>query len=176
MQMQAPQRAGGERAMSRKRGDAVGSRCHRREGRDGVLMLFVSTCRASEFCVRSHVHLVSHDRYSQTKPKGSSRENPDAGRPRRVESGETWMHTVDTDAHTSVVTIVETVETHEDSRASGCSESRFARRARTVAPVGRLTPLTFGGSRPGKRNHAQSYADCSGSVTLIGTAVARPVA
>ena len=85
------------------------------------------------------------------------------------------MHTVDTDAHVTVVTIVETVETHEDSR-----DERMCRipvrppRARSLRSG--VTPLTFGGSGVHATRNAQSDADCSGSVTLIGTAVARPVA
>ena len=80
----------------------------------------------------------------------------------------------DVDAHSrhgrtrqsSRLTIVETVETHEDSRDERmCAESRGVRPPRTVAPVGRVrTPLTFGGSgvyinishaRPGMHNPMQ---------------------
>ena len=79
-----------------------------------------------------------------------------------------------THRHTSVVTIVETHEDSRDERMCRMSaESRFARRARSLRS-GVTAPLT-GSARFRRfyhtRPNAQSDADCSGSVTLIGTAV-----
>ena len=158
--------------MSRKRGDAVGSRCHRREGRGGVLMLFVSTCRASrEFCVNSHFHLVLRYTTDTFRQNPISEPNARLAKIPMLDDPDVWR---DVDAHSrhgrtrqsSRLTIVETVETHEDSRDERmCAESRGVRPPRTVAPVGRVrTPLTFGGSgvyinishaRPGMHNPMQ---------------------
>lgn len=187
MQKQAPQRAGGERAMSRKRGDAVGSRCHRREGRDGRRpdAVRVHACRASEFCVNSHFHLVLHDRYSD-KTQCSSRENPD-GRPRSWRDAAWSVHTctvTDTDAQAHVSRHDSRDTRGLTRRADVPNECRIpVRPPRTVAPVGRYTVDRFG-AVPAFLSHAtECTVRCrlpSGSVTLtvtlIGTAVARPVA
>ena len=140
-----------------------------------VLMLFVSSCRASEFCVNSHFHLVLHDRYSD-KTQCSSRENPD-GRPRSWRDAPWSVHTcaqsqtrheTRTHRHTSVVTIVETHEDSRDERMCRMSaESRFARRARSLRSG--VTPLT-GSARFRRfyhtRPNAQSDADCRARVRL----------
>ena len=172
MQKQAPQRAGGERAMSRKRGDAVGSRCHRREGRGGVLMLFVSTCRASEFCVNSACSRSSH---TTDIPRQNPRarlakipmDDPDLG---EMQRGPCTLAQSQTRTHrrTSVVTIVETHEDSRDERMCRMSaESRFARRARSLRSG--VTPLT-GSARFRRfyhtRPNAQSDADCRARVRL----------
>ena len=180
--------------MSRKRGDAVGSRCHRREGRGGVLMLFVSTCRASEFCVNSHFHLVLHDRYS---------DKTQSVNPMLVSRKSRWT--------TPILERCTVVRAHLHSHRHGRThdpgtrpsrhDSRdtrgLTRRAdvpnecripvrppRTVAPVGRYTVDRFG-AVPAFLSHATectvrcrlpSAGSVTLTVTLIGTAVARPVA
>ena len=150
-----------------------------------VLMLFVSSCRASEFCVNSHFHLVSHDRYSD-KTQCSSRENPD-GRPRSWRDAPWSVHTCTDHSHRHGRT-----GSRHDSRDSRDTRG-LTRRAdvpnecripvrppRTVAPVGRYSTVDRFGAVPAFLSHAtECTVRCrlpSGSVTLIGTAVARPVA
>ena len=151
-----------------------------------VLMLFVSTCRASEFCVNSHFHLVLHDRYSD-KTQCSSRENPD-GRPRSWRDAAWSVHTctvTDTDAQAHVSRHDSRDTRGLTRRADVPNECRIpVRPPRTVAPVGRYTVDRFG-AVPAFLSHATectvrcrlpSAGSVTLTVTLIGTAVARPVA